>query len=98
MTTTISRGLVRYHEATSSDMPRDEAWQSQVDAAAACLAAAALQGGMPRVAATLNERQLVRYMAGQVARRRRMTRTKLGVVLAGWALALVAGCYIGLLT
>ena len=74
-----------------------DAWQDQVDMAASCLAAAALVGGMPRVAGTMNERQLARYLASQAARRRRTSATKVAVVMLGEAIALAAGCYIGTL-
>ena len=98
MPTTITRGLVRYQGQPETRQERqDGAWQDQVDMAAACLAAAALQGGMARVAGTLTERQLARYLSQQAQRRRRTSTAKLAVILAGNLLALVAGCYIGLL-
>lgn len=96
--TTATRGLIRYEgpQGTSDDAYGD-AWQQQVDMAASCLAAAALKGGMPRVAGTVTERQLARYLASQQARRRRMGLTKTAVIMIGEAIALAAGCYIGLL-
>ena len=98
MTTTVTRGLVRYQGPDESQRdPYGDGWQQQVDMAASCLAAAALAGGMPRVAGTLTERQLARYLSEQAARRRRTAISKVSVIVGGMALALVAGCYIGLL-
>jgi hypothetical protein len=95
--TTATRGLVRYEGPvdTHQSSPYGDAWQDQVDMAASCLAAAALAGGMPRVAGTMGERQLARYLASQAARRRRTSTAKITVILVGWAIALAAGCYIG---
>lgn len=100
---TATRGLVKYQGAQDSSSQKDagspygDGWQSQVDMAASCLAAAALQGGMPRVAGTLSERQLARYMTHQAIKRRRTAQTRLAVILLGQALAIAAGCWIGLL-
>ena len=96
---TISRGLVRYegpahHESRD---PYGNDWQAQVDMATSCLAAAALTGGMPRVGMT-NERALARYLSSEAAKRRRVTNTKIAVVMLGNAIALAAGFYIGLLS
>ena len=102
--TTATRGLVRYQGAqdTQDDWkqssPYSGAWQSQVDMAANCLAAAALQGGMARAGGTMSERQLARYLAGQAEKRRRTNQTKVAFILFGQAIALAAGCYIGLLS
>ena len=97
--TTATRGLVRYEGPVDSQpsSPYGDAWQDQVDMAASCLAAAALAGGMPRVAGTMSERQLARYLASQAARRRRTSATKMVVVILGEVIALGAGCYIGML-
>ena len=98
MAATVTRGLVKYEgPAESTQDPYGNSWQQQVDMAASCLAAAALAGGMPRVAGTLTERQLARYLSQQAARRRRTAVAKVSVILGGGALALVAGCYIGML-
>ena len=101
MATTVTRGLVRYEgngrSAGDDRNPYGDAWQQQVDMAASCLAAAALAGGMPKVAGTLTERQLARYLGEQAARRRRTAMAKVSAIVGGCGLALVAGCYIGLL-
>lgn len=99
--TTISRGLIKYEGPVSSDSDADsdvygDGWQRQVDMAASCLAAAALTGGMPRVG-TMHERQLARYLSAEAAKRRRVTNTKIAIIMMGMATALATGCYIGLL-
>ena len=100
---TATRGLVKYQGSQDTGSRNDsssaygDGWQQQVDMAASCLAAAALQGGMPRVAGTLSERQLARYMTNQAIKRRRTAQTKLAVILLGQAIAVAAGCYIGML-
>ncbi|HEY2805383.1 MAG TPA: hypothetical protein VGI92_05940 [Gemmatimonadales bacterium] len=98
---TVSRGLIKYegpaYESSSRDVYGD-GWQQQVDMAASCLAAAALTGGMPKVAGTLSERQLTRFLSGEVAKRRRVANTKLAVIMIAEAVALAAGCYIGMLS
>ena len=97
--TTATRGLVRYEgEIESWTSPADNyRWQDQVDTAASCLAAAALAGGMPRVHAAMGERQLARYLASQVVRRRRTSAAKLAVIMLGGVVALGVGCFIGML-
>jgi hypothetical protein len=98
--TTATRGLIRYEGAsdTSSHGAYGNGWQDQVDMAAACLAAAALTGGMPKVAGTLHERHLARFLADSAAKHRRRAKAKLAAVMVGEMIALAAGCYIGLLS
>lgn len=95
--TTMTRGLIKYEGAEQTG--RGEAWQSQVDMAASCLAAAALQGGMPRVAATFgNEKQLARFLAERVSNKRRTAALKFMVVTVAEIIGVAAGLYIGSMT
>jgi hypothetical protein len=95
--TTMTRGLIKYQGAPEAG--RGEAWQSQVDMAASCLAAAALHGGMPRVAATFgNERQLANFLAERVSDKRRTAALKFMVVTLAEIIGVAAGLYIGAMT
>lgn len=95
---TMTRGLIKYDGPTDTDGQRD-AWQSQVDMAASCLAAAALQGGMPKVAATFgSERQLARFLSDRVWEKRRLQAMKLAVVVLAEIVGVAAGLYIGALS
>ena len=96
--TTMTRGLIK-HEGDAQQSGRGEAWQSQVDMAASCLAAAALHGGMPRVAATFgSEKQMASFLAEQVSDRRRSAALKFMVVTLAEVIGVAAGLYIGAMT
>jgi hypothetical protein len=97
---TITRGLVPYEGPAEGYSRREsaggEAWRTQVDMAAACLAAAALQSGMPRVADSYgNERQLAAFLADRVAHKRRTAALKFLVVTLCEIVGVAAGLYIG---
>ena len=95
--TTMTRGLIKYQGAQEAG--RGEAWQSQVDMAASCLAAAALRGGMPRVAATFgNENQRANFLAERTADKRRTAALKFMVVTLAEIIGVAAGLYIGSMT
>ena len=46
----------------------------------------------------MHERQLVRYLSAEVAKKRRVANTKVAIIMLGMATALATGCYIGLLS
>lgn len=95
--TAVSSGLIRYESKLE---PAQRDWQdaggwSEMDMAASALAAAALQGGMPKVAA---ERDLTAYLAGRNWDKRRTAVLKLLVVFLAEVIGVAAGLYIGALT
>ena len=96
--TTATRGLVRYEGVVTDangDFSIGSAWQDQVDRATSAMATAS--AGFRRAPGAISERQLSRYLAAQSAKRRRVSATKLAVIMIGEVIALAAGCYIGLI-
>lgn len=97
MTAATMNGLVKFEGQT--ERKQGESWRGQMDMAASCLAVAALQGGMPRVAASFgNEKQLASYLSDRVWQKRRVEALKFLVVTLAEVIGVAAGLYIGTLT
>ena len=92
---TVSRGLMKFEGGVEVES-RELARRSRLELAASCLAAAAEQGGMPRIAVSFGgERQLADYLAARVADKRRLAALKVMVITLAEVVGVAAGLYIG---